>query len=478
MFYNIFFDMNEHIVLVDSADLHNCLSRVQRAVIICLAPPSYDVSGMEGSNDLIILNDPMSHRLAFNILNHILDDYQEFEHKLNDILYTTHSFQDMIEVITETIELPLSLTDVNFRYIAYSSASGRYIDQYVTASNGLPEDIVVSLQQNESFRRLEGITEAFVGEGAEPCVCKNIYHDGQYVGRLAVIIPDEETDTEYLKAIFDFAASYIEILYAQYNSFTNVSMEYRKVHDYMHLIFRRQPADRRAFLTLMHHLQIEESDALAVVNLLPRHQESSLYSSAFTCEHLERIFPGCFCISLEESIIILISNTYYQRKTGKNFSKELEKELQNHHYIAGISRIFHSLTIFEMLFAARRQALYALEQMDQSETTPASQTTCFFDDYALSYLLQHGASDTNFQQNCHPALIALKEHDEQNATEYLKTLRTYMDANMNAVAAANRLYIHRSSFINRMERIHKLVQLDLNDPNERLYINLSFAVFL
>ena len=48
---------------------------------------------------------------------------------------------------------------------------------------------------------------------------------------------------------------------------------------------------------------------------------------------------------------------------------------------------------------------------------------------------------------------------------------------MNAVAAAKSLFIHRSSFINRMERINAIVDLDLTNPEERLYIDVSFNRF-
>ena len=42
--------------------------------------------------------------------------------------------------------------------------------------------------------------------------------------------------------------------------------------------------------------------------------------------------------------------------------------------------------------------------------------------------------------------------------------------------AANRLYIHRSTFINRMERIQELTRLNLDDYDTRLYLELSFRL--
>lgn len=42
--------------------------------------------------------------------------------------------------------------------------------------------------------------------------------------------------------------------------------------------------------------------------------------------------------------------------------------------------------------------------------------------------------------------------------------------------AANQLYIHRSTFINRMERIQELTRLNLDDYDTRLYLELSFRL--
>ena len=42
--------------------------------------------------------------------------------------------------------------------------------------------------------------------------------------------------------------------------------------------------------------------------------------------------------------------------------------------------------------------------------------------------------------------------------------------------AANKLYIHRSTFINRMERITELTRLNLENYDTRLYLELSFRL--
>ncbi len=74
----------------------------------------------------------------------------------------------------------------------------------------------------------------------------------------------------------------------------------------------------------------------------------------------------------------------------------------------------------------------------------------------------------------HENLLKLKSMDETNNTEYLRTLRVYLDNHLNAVQSARELYIHRSTFLYRLDKIKGILNSNLDDPNEILYLMLSF----
>ncbi len=77
---------------------------------------------------------------------------------------------------------------------------------------------------------------------------------------------------------------------------------------------------------------------------------------------------------------------------------------------------------------------------------------------------------------CHEKLLDLQESDKVQNTEYMKTLKTYLDHNLNTVQSAKSLYIHRSTFLYRLERIKAILETDLEDPDELFYLNLSFRL--
>ena len=76
----------------------------------------------------------------------------------------------------------------------------------------------------------------------------------------------------------------------------------------------------------------------------------------------------------------------------------------------------------------------------------------------------------------HEKLLRLKYADEENGTEYFRTLRLYLDNHFNAVQTARELFIHRSTFLYRLERIKAILGTDFNNKDEILYLMLSFRL--
>ncbi len=74
------------------------------------------------------------------------------------------------------------------------------------------------------------------------------------------------------------------------------------------------------------------------------------------------------------------------------------------------------------------------------------------------------------------ALQKLFEYDRFNESQYVYTLRVYLSHEGNASKSAERLFIHRHTLINRMQKIKKICGLDLNDYYTRIYFSLALLV--
>ena len=98
-----------------------------------------------------------------------------------------------------------------------------------------------------------------------------------------------------------------------------------------------------------------------------------------------------------------------------------------------------------------------------------------FSDFAMRHMMDC------FPQNrlrilVHPALPVLREHDRATGSDLYETLRIYLENERSLVKTAKALFIHRNTLLYRLEKLHQLVELDLEDAELRLHLELSFRL--
>ena len=69
-------------------------------------------------------------------------------------------------------------------------------------------------------------------------------------------------------------------------------------------------------------------------------------------------------------------------------------------------------------------------------------------------------------------------YDRSHNTKYSKTLLTYLLCERNAAKAARKLYLHRNTLRNHMDKILEIIDPDLNDPDFRFYLLVSLNTLL
>ena len=97
-----------------------------------------------------------------------------------------------------------------------------------------------------------------------------------------------------------------------------------------------------------------------------------------------------------------------------------------------------------------------------------------FQDYALAEMVVNSIGQFPIEMFYTSGLRKLVAHDAESPTSYIKTLKCFLDHNMNVTHTAKALYLHRSTLIERMERIRELLGDDLSDPDVRLRLALVF----
>jgi sugar diacid utilization regulator len=99
-----------------------------------------------------------------------------------------------------------------------------------------------------------------------------------------------------------------------------------------------------------------------------------------------------------------------------------------------------------------------------------------FEDYRIplglvkvgEFMRQNGLAE-------HDQIAKIQAHDAEQQTDYLETLRAYLDTNANYSAMAARLHVHNNTVRYRMGRLVKDFDLDLNEPQSRLWLWLRLT---
>jgi PucR-like helix-turn-helix protein/diguanylate cyclase with GGDEF domain len=123
------------------------------------------------------------------------------------------------------------------------------------------------------------------------------------------------------------------------------------------------------------------------------------------------------------------------------------------------------------LLASRREADRVLRALAASpHVGPAATADAVRSRLVLQYLQEEAAGEATLRGG---KLDQLVEHDARRGTEYIATLRAFFDALGDMPAAAAGQGVHPNTFRYRMRRLAEVASLDLDDPVERLVLQLQ-----
>ena len=191
--------------------------------------------------------------------------------------------------------------------------------------------------------------------------------------------------------------------------------------------------------------------------------------SDYILRMLEQRIPDSLGAVSGERILLAV-NIGRCSLTVRDLRALLAEFLRENMYKAGISEEASS---FELLRGAYLQASAALELGSGRDPTF---WYYLFEDYLGDYLLRKAAEDIPPEMLILPAVETLRRHDALRGTHFAETLRVFAGENFNATHAARKLFIHRTSFQDRMDRICALTGLDPDDEETRFLLQFSFRL--
>ncbi|MCR5099298.1 MAG: helix-turn-helix domain-containing protein [Lachnospiraceae bacterium] len=101
---------------------------------------------------------------------------------------------------------------------------------------------------------------------------------------------------------------------------------------------------------------------------------------------------------------------------------------------------------------------------------------CRYEEFAFSHLINECQDAKLLDDNLHPAISILKNHDREKNTSLLDTLRAFIERNLSIADASEALFIHRNTMNYRLQRIRELTNIDWNSYEDRFRLECSFHI--
>lgn len=293
----------------------------------------------------------------------------------------------------------------------------------------------------------------------------NIFDGKQFLVRLICLFPKKRYTQGFYQLVHYFC-SFLEQIYLRVHHAGRTREQYRDFYDTLKKLLIGQFISREKTANALAAYQWEAGHSYQVVYLVPDSRQNHPDFRRYFIGQLENHHPSCRIAELQEELI-LVRNLSLEPDTSQEAEK-LRCSLRDNQCKAGLSSIASDIEQISMLHTQAKDAFFYGSGMDD-------QRWYFeFEQYVPECVKAYCLKRYPGESLQHPALKVLRAYDQTNGTDLLPTLQAYVENRFSASSASASMYLHRSTFMHRMERIRQLTNLAFDDQRERLRLQLSF----
>lgn len=461
--------LSNHIYLTEEILDLSVFSSMPEDVVLIICQKNKNSFLPEGRFSCILLScdTPVLH--VFNAIQEIFDHYESWEQQLISVCHQDGTLDELLQLSVPVFKNPLCILASDYSLVAQSGLEKMPDMALFFQDTTVRIDYLNAFNQDDdcqipSDSRTPVLFPAYITGHRSLNV--NLFLNGQSQYRLSVLENEDViTDADhYLITVLAQHAEYI--LHRMYSESSSRSTTLQS-------IFQSVLSDRTADYMNVSHL-------LNNVGWLPQHSylcsviqtQGAVHASLNTdtvCSFIETEFSASCSVVYKENVVTFFNLTLLNMEPEDVF-QSLVLFIRDSILKAGYSR---AVTGHMNL---RRQYHQAYSALTLGGEINPQLWIHHFDQIAVPYILRQATRILPGNMLCYEKLLELVHFDKVQNTEYVKTLRTYLEHNLNTVQSAKALFIHRSTFLYRMERIRSILETDLEDADELLYLNLSLRL--
>ena len=184
---------------------------------------------------------------------------------------------------------------------------------------------------------------------------------------------------------------------------------------------------------------------------------------------LRAVYPNSMSVVYRDAIVLFLNQDEPILLNEKQLTP-LEEFAHRNRMKVGISQPFSDILKINIYY---QQAINVLDIGEVQEP----EATCHPATELLPHYLFSNCSYTELEVGIHHHIFWLQDYDERYNTDFIETLRTYLECDRSAAKAAEKLHLHRSTFFYRIKKLEELLDVDLNDSKLLFLYELSFKIW-
>jgi len=166
----------------------------------------------------------------------------------------------------------------------------------------------------------------------------------------------------------------------------------------------------------------------------------------------------------------------------KNWLKDLANQMRNEYDVIlsiGIGNTCQHINDYRRGFAEANEALQMGQNLQEPRVNEGKRTpiVTHFNDLGVYRYLYKIAHMDDLRDVYQDQIAHIDNYDRRKNTDLLDTLETYLECAGNLTKTSEKLFVHRNTLIQRLERLQSLCDIDLQERSNWLTLQVAIKVY-